>query len=1281
MKSGGASASLFRRLGRWLFVGLGVLAILAAVALGAFRLLIGQIPAYQSEIKAFVSGQLGLDVDFASIDARLALGGPELSLRAATIGSGEGGGFLAAEQARIRFDPLALVFERRLEVSRLTLAGLALTLERDDSGTFRFGDRAIGSSDASLMRALPASADVAIRDSELHYVDTARGQSWRFDGLDAVVASVDGQVSAQLSLTPEADFAGPLEIRLAADLEAATGRADFHVTALDLGAFERLLPVDGIVPLAGVSDIDGSLEWTATGLAGATLAVDFDDFRIGNPAGEEARYETLAFAAEWQRISDAEWRIGLSGIELSHQGRDWDMPASAGFTLRRDDDRIASVRLSSDFVRLEDLAPVFAAFPDSQLADQWALFEPAGDLSELDFSFARRNDEFAYSLDMHFSGLRVGQVGPTPGLAGLSGRVQAGEDSGTIEFTSDNWRLDWPEVFPGGFESESLGGAIVWRQGRDVVQILSVDTAVGLFGESLHASFDLRLPQDGSSPTLELEASLAALDLVPAKAYLPGPLLPPAVKRWLERAVVAGRARDIEASFYGPLANFPFDDGSGQFRVSAQIEDASLRYLNDWPPAEELSGRIEFVNMRFSGTGSGRSLSNASDDIVVGIADMRQPQFSLVASTEGPLAGVLEYLRSAPLIATHLGPDLELLDARGGTGIIRTRLNLPLLDMPAYSLDAELDIVGGVLAVAGLGPAFSEINGTLRASEGSVTADAIDAVFLGGPITASLTASNRPGYRAELAINGETTAEAIAASFRLPHEDLFAGQTLWRGRMLMPALNPLATSPTRIMLESNLAGIALRFPAPLAKPPGEPRNLALDLVFAAGDRLEVTGNLGATRRFVLSFLTGGEALEFARGAVRFGGEQPELPIQAGILVDGRLESLALDDWLALADRSQLGRAGPLFLGTDLDVADFRAYGQQLGATALTVQRAPDAWLIDVASEPIAGQIRVPRSGNPRAPIEASMQKIYLAAGEGAGDWAADPRELPALSLNAVELGIGPRRFGRVNATVVADPRGLVLREFVSETPNNRTALSGTWFRGPRGARTSIDGQVRSSDVQATLTDLGLDPVVSGESARLDLSVFWDGAPGSGWLDHLNGEVSLFVDTGTLREIDPGAGRVVGLMSIAALPRRLMLDFRDVFEEGFAFDEIGGSFRIVDGNAYTNTLKFSGPAAEIGVVGRAGLGSRDYRQQIVVTSEPGNMLPTVAGLLAGPGAGAALFVFTRLFKEPLKGIGRASYCLSGSWDAPIVEPIAKDAPAIAASCADLPADMQPGVAND
>jgi uncharacterized protein (TIGR02099 family) len=1278
--------TLTKRLGKALLVIGAAVVILLAVGLGLFRLLLAQIPEYQDEIKAFVAAELGLTVEFATIDARLGLAGPELSLRDASIASGAGGGFLLAEQARITFDPFALAFERRLEVTRLTLGGVVLTVERDRAGTFRFGDRAFDPDEAGWIGSIPPSVEVVIRDSALEYVDSARGRSWRFDELEAVLESSGGELVASLSLRPEIALAGPVEVDLAAQLPEEAGdriawQADITAPALDLAALARLVPVDTVVPLGGRGDVSARFEWAGGQIVAAGLDAAFESLAIGAPAGGDETIEALAFTSAWRRTGAEEWRLTLDDVAMSRNGREWPPENSASFTLGRSAGETSTVGLSADFIRLEDLAPFLGAFPEWQVAEQWALFEPAGDVRDLEFSLENRAAGLVYALDVEFADLAVRQIGPTPGLSGVSGSIDATEDSGTIEFSSGPFRLDWPTLFRQVVEADSLTGAVVWRQGRDVVQLLSVDLGLGFLGEEAQASFDLRLPRDGQSPVLEPNATLPAVDLAAGRAYLPGPILPAPVYDWLVAAVTGGRASNIELGFYGPVASFPFDDGSGQFSVTADVEDMTLRYMDGWPTAVDLTGRVEFRNAGFLARGAGRVLSNVAEEVTVAIPDMRSPLLTLTAETEGPLPGVAEFLRAAPTIAEYLGPDFARIEALAGRGAISARVDLPLLDVADYALDARLRIDDGSIAVAGLGPVFSEVDGELTADRASVRASGIEAVFLGGPVSLSLGPSLTSGYRAELAAEGETTAEAVTRAFSLPYGELLAGQTLWRGRLLLPSLNPLATQPMRLLLESNLTGLALRFPEPLAKPPAEPLNLSIDFEFAPGERLAVSGNLGATRRFALGFESGAEGLEFARGAVRFGGGEPVLPIQPGILVDGQLESLALDEWLALADETGLGRAASRFLGADLAIAEFSAFRQQLGATRLTVQRGNDAWRIDVGSEPISGRIVLPRRADPRAPIEADMRRFYLATAESASYADRDPRLLPGLRLTADELGIGPRRLGRVSASVVPEARGLVLEEFVSETDNFRAEISGSWYQGAFGTRTSVEAHATSTNVAAALGELGFDPVVSGEAADVTASINWDGPPGDGWLDHINGQVGIFVETGTLREVDPGAGRVVGLMSIAALPRRLALDFRDVFQEGFAFDEIGGDFRIVDGNAYTNSLKFSGPAAEIGVVGRTGLGARDYRQQIVVTTEPSNMLPTVAAVIAGPGAGAALYVFTRLFREPLKGIGRASYCLTGDWDAPTVEPIERDAPEQAASCADLPEDMLPEIEDE
>ena len=127
----------------------------------------------------------------------------------------------------------------------------------------------------------------------------------------------------------------------------------------------------------------------------------------------------------------------------------------------------------------------------------------------------------------------------------------------------------------------------------------------------------------------------------------------------------------------------------------------------------------------------------------------------------------------------------------------------------------------------------------------------------------------------------------------------------------------------------------------------------------------------------------------------------------------------------------------------------------------------------------------------------------------------------------------------------------------------------------------------------------------------------------------------------------------GLISIAALPRRLSLDFRDVFEKGFGFDNINGSFRLVDGEAYTCDLSLSGPAADIGIVGHASLVGRDYEQTAVVSANVGSTLPLVGAVIAGPQVAAALLIFSQIFKKPLQDIGQVYYSIGGTWDEPIV----------------------------
>jgi uncharacterized protein YhdP len=478
--------------------------------------------------------------------------------------------------------------------------------------------------------------------------------------------------------------------------------------------------------------------------------------------------------------------------------------------------------------------------------------------------------------------------------------------------------------------------------------------------------------------------------------------------------------------------------------------------------------------------------------------------------------------------------------------------------------------------------------------------------------------------------------------------------------------------PLAITLTSNLSGIALRYPIPLRKAPAEPANLQLDARFEANDELVVEGHLGASRRFALAFATDSDVPRFARGELRFGGELPQMPTEPGLRIEGQVPQLLFEDWFGRDRVAPWGRAvGARLLESHLEVADFSALGQRLGHTDLRIQSEPRTWRVSIDSQAVNGTLDIPREGPARAPIVATMQRLYIASNEDAPAVFTDPRDLPGLRLEAQEFALDNRRFGHFTADVQPDPLGLRLVAFESQSPSFSVQGSGSWFNGAQGPITRLVFNLASSELGATLSELGFDPIVAAERTEISGSVYWPGGPGDDWSQHLSGDLSLRVGTGSLPEVQPGAGRVMGLLSVAALPRRLSLDFRDVFNRGLVFDELAGDFAIIDGSAYTDNFKLSGPAVEIGIVGRTGIRDHDYGQQVVVTAEPGNMLPTAGFLIAGPGVGAALLIFTQIFKEPLKGIGRASYCVAGSWDEPSVERLTQAELAEGRLCADLP----------
>jgi uncharacterized protein YhdP len=177
---------------------------------------------------------------------------------------------------------------------------------------------------------------------------------------------------------------------------------------------------------------------------------------------------------------------------------------------------------------------------------------------------------------------------------------------------------------------------------------------------------------------------------------------------------------------------------------------------------------------------------------------------------------------------------------------------------------------------------------------------------------------------------------------------------------------------------------------------------------------------------------------------------------------------------------------------------------------------------------------------------------------------------------------------------------------------------------------------------------------------------------------VTGRMRMRMGEGRFLEVDPGAGRVFGLLSIGTLQRRLSLDFSDLLDKGFSFDEVQGTFTLLEGDAYTNDLMIQGPSARIDLAGRIGLTAQDYDQLVTVTPEITSSLPVAGALAGGPAVGAALFLAQRLMGAQVDRMARYRFRVTGPWEDPQIERLERgqsDEEETAPQVPELPEELQ------
>jgi uncharacterized protein YhdP len=591
----------------------------------------------------------------------------------------------------------------------------------------------------------------------------------------------------------------------------------------------------------------------------------------------------------------------------------------------------------------------------------------------------------------------------------------------------------------------------------------------------------------------------------------------------------------------------------------------------------------------------------------------------------------------------------------------------------------------------------------------------VQARALGGDVRlegGSRTGTAGEGIIVQLRGQGVATADGLRQArelgfvSRLARE--FSGSTAYNLALSFRRGEP------EVLVTSNLQGMAVSLPAPLAKtadavlplryqtaltresflPNGRPQELlAVDV-----------GRVGSVK-FLRDLST--PEPQVLRGAIAVGtGDSAVLPAE-GVSANVQLASVSIDAWekvmgdafghatavpaaaTSASPEHEEASAAMSYVPTALAlrVRDLSFEGRTLHNLVVGGSRDGRLWKGNVTADELNGYVEYRQPQNTGAGrLHARLARLVLAA-SAANDvqqlLEQQPASIPALDVVVDDFQFKGRSLGRLQIDAINHGPGSVVREggirewrlnkLTLTTPEANFTASGNWAAlgqqaaapgGPRHEarpgerrRTSMKFRLDIADAGNLLGRFGMKDVVRGGRGTMEGNVSWIGSPMD--LDYatMTGGFNVNVEKGQFLKADPGLAKLLGVLSLQALPRRLSLDFRDVFSQGFAFDFVRGDMVIDQGIASTNNLQMKGVNAAVLMEGKADIAHETQDLKVVVVPEINAGTAALVATAINPAVGVASFLAQVFLRQPLIRATTQQFHIDGTWTDPRVTKVA------------------------
>ena len=904
----------------------------------------------------------------------------------------------------------------------------------------------------------------------------------------------------------------------------------------------------------------------------------------------------------------------------------------------------------------------------------------------------------AWELHAQASEFGFKSQGDGPSVTNLAGQVDASLAGGKFLFSTQESVFKWRQWFDAPFNIKAASGEFAWKpivegevevslqqghfdDGNSQIKNINVESYIKSGRSNINNFAQLfkvdsvadlnydegKIVESGKASNVSIDINASA-DFIMEKvtefdSYLPKLDNLKLLRSWWARAFTSGSIKSGKVSFQGPITKDALNSGKSLFSLSSDFNNVGVDYgaPRNWPKIEKGNGSFTIENQLFNLTSNDAYIGGDKiTDLSITIPQLFKKK--LVLNVDGNvtkrLSQVIDFIFKGPLIAKDKQLKVLPIQAEKGEVDLSLKVQVPLTDLNSTTVQGSGLIKNALAFLPGNVP-IEFANSRINFTEKSVEAKQIGARFLGGQVVGDLVTieeAQPPVFQ----VNAQGSAQIKLLKPWLGEHvlSMTEGVANWRGSLLVDNNN------LSLNAQSDLQGVAVTAPAPLAKEPNEKSSLSLSMKFGAAPSLSL-----AYGQVLGVDMTSNQPVGtlFDKTLIRVVNDNELKPVSFnstlahGINVEIHRDDIDLDQCLeAIIDLASFQLTGDnrdtafvdAMKSISVKASDPTLLNRKFGAVDIFLTSPNGAnWTGNVEGQNIAGtlQLRPPEND-----YEFDLSRLLLVeAIPNQGelppiDYSLDSASYPNISVVVDDFVLGEKKFGRLQMEGGVEGNAWLLKQFEMERNGVITKANGKWLNTEKqGSMSSFDFDAQIQQAETAMDDFSFNGFVRKGSGSITGNINWIGSPHEFDFSRLNGDYDLLVEKGELVKIEPGGGKLLGLLNFNAVARRLSLDFSDVFAGGLVFDRMQYKGQFSDGKAIMQEAYILSPAAFIRMEGQVDIAKEMIDMEIHMSPELGGNLALLSGL-ANPAAGALVFLTQRVFKEELRDANFTSYRALGTW---------------------------------